>query len=149
MAAAFAASVSGDRRASRPPRHYAFRLVTRSRALIALLSLALALPSAAFAQGAGDEQYQDPFGDEQTQGGGGGGGGRAAQDDDDGLSDQPPVDPGGEQPAPPPEEPAPEPEARPALPNTGSDPRAMAFFGLLFVLVGVGLRLRTVDPDEY
>ena len=114
-----------------------------------MLSLALVLPSAAFAQGAGDEQYQDPFGDEQTQNDGRGGDGRAAQDGDDGLSEDPPVDPGGEEPAPPPEEPAPEPEARPALPNTGSDPRVLAYVGLLFVLVGVGLRLRTIDPDEY
>lgn len=34
---------------------------------IAALACALAAPSAALAQGAGDEQYQDPFGDEQSQ----------------------------------------------------------------------------------
>ena len=39
----------------------------RTRRLICLLALILALPSAAFAQGAGDDQYQDPF---AGQGGG-------------------------------------------------------------------------------
>jgi LPXTG-motif cell wall-anchored protein len=120
--------------------------MSRCRALVVLLSLALVLPSAAFGQGAGDEQYQDPFADEQTQQDQP----RAAQDDDDGLSDTPP---GGEEPAPAPEEPAEEPEQQPeeesALPNTGSDPGILAFVGLLFVLIGVGLRLRTIDPDAY
>src|SRR5688572_11918588 len=36
------------------------------RTLAVLLAL-LALPASALAQGAGDEQYQDPFGDEQGQ----------------------------------------------------------------------------------
>ena len=122
--------------------------MSRPRAIVALLTLALALPSVALGQGAGDEQYQDPFGDERprTQPATP----RAAQDD--GLSDEPPVDDG--QPAPPPDEPAPEPDPGPRedeaqLPNTGSDPRLLAFAGLLLVLVGVGLRLRTIDPDAY
>ena len=120
--------------------------MSRCRAIFVLLALVLALPSAAFAQGAGDEQYQDPFGDEQTRTQPATP--RAAQDD--GLSDEPPVD-GGE-PAPAPEDPAPEPPPRDdeaTLPNTGSDPRLLAFAGLLLVLVGVGLRLRTIDPDAY
>ena len=127
--------------------------MSRCRALVAVLSLALMLPSAAFAQGAGDEQYQDPFGDEpaQTQPAET----RAAQDDgDDGLSDAPPIDDGDTQQTPPPaddpaDEPARQDERESALPNTGHDPRVLAFFGLLFVLVGVGLRLRTHDPDAY
>jgi LPXTG-motif cell wall-anchored protein len=41
--------------------------MTRSLLCIAALLCALAAPSAALAQGAGDEQYQDPFGDEQSQ----------------------------------------------------------------------------------
>jgi LPXTG-motif cell wall-anchored protein len=131
--------------------------MSRCRALVVLLAVVLALPSSALAQGAGDEQYQDPFGEEQAQndGGSGGGGGGANAAQDDGLSDEPPV--GGDDPAPAPEpapeDPAPEEEAapadEPALPNTGSDPRVIAFLGLLFVLVGVGLRLRTLDPDAY
>ena len=41
-----------------------------------MASLLLALPSAAFAQSAGDDQYQDPFaGQDQPQGGGGNSGG--------------------------------------------------------------------------
>ena len=134
--------------------------MSRCRAVVVVLSLALMLPSAAFAQGAGDEQYQDPFGDEQSQQGGGNGGGgepRAAQDD--GLSDAPPGadngdDGSGDDGQSAPEEPADEPaqqqpEQDSALPNTGSDPRILAFVGLLFVLIGVGLRLRTIDPDAY
>jgi len=125
--------------------------MSRCRALVVVLSLALMLPSAAFAQGAGDEQYQDPFGDEQAQAQPDS---RAAQDDD-GLSDTPPGDDGGDdgQDTPPPADdepadPAPQQEDE-ALPNTGHDPLVLAFAGLLFVLVGVGLRLRTIDPDAY
>ena len=41
--------------------------MTRLLLCIAALACALAAPSAAIAQGAGDEQYQDPFGDEQSE----------------------------------------------------------------------------------
>jgi hypothetical protein len=42
--------------------------MTRSRPLAALAAtLALAFPSAALADGAGDQQYQDPFGNSQPQ----------------------------------------------------------------------------------
>ena len=85
----------------------------RPRVLICLLALILALPSAAFAQGAGDDQYQDPFGDEPAQPDSGG----------EGLSDTPP--------------------------GTGSDPRVLGLLGSAFVLMGVGLRLRTIDPDAF
>jgi LPXTG-motif cell wall-anchored protein len=123
--------------------------MSRCRAIVVVLSLALALPSAAFAQGAGDEQYQDPFGDDQTQQDRP----RAAQDDD-GLSPAPPVDEpddGGDTTPPeqPPRDPAPEPDDERALPDTGSDPRILAFVGVLLLLVGAGLRLRTIDPDAY
>ena len=136
---------------------YASGPVLRSRTIIALLALALAVPSAAFAQGAGDDQYQDPFGDEQAQNGGGGGSqSQASQDDGQGgLTDEPPVSDdnggsggtddsggsGGDE--------APAEEAPETLPNTGSEPLMLAWVGLLFVLVGVGLRLRTLDPDHY
>ena len=131
--------------------------MSRCRALVVVLALVLALPTAAFAQGAGDEQYQDPFGDEQAQNDGGNG--RAAQDDG-GLEDEPavPGDDGGDEPTPTPpdepEEPADDPAEAPArepkaLPNTGSDPLILAYVGLLFLLIGVGLRLRTIDPDAY
>ena len=128
----------------------------RLRPLACLLALALALPSAAFAQGAGDDQYQDPFGDQPT-----------AQQGGEGLSDEPPTTGGGSgsggstgsgggsgsgsggstgtgggaaDSTPAPDD---------ALPNTGSDPRPLALVGLAFVLLGVGLRLRTIDPDAF
>ena len=41
--------------------------MTRLVLCIAALACALAAPSAALAQGAGDEQYQDPFGEEQAE----------------------------------------------------------------------------------
>ena len=41
--------------------------MTRFVLCIAALLCALAAPSAALAQGAGDEQYQDPFGEEQAE----------------------------------------------------------------------------------
>jgi hypothetical protein len=120
--------------------------MSRSRAILALLALVLALPPAALGQGAGDEQYQDPFGGEQTQGGGQGGG------QDDGLSDEPPGggDSGGET-TPPDggEDEADAADEQRSRPNTGSDPRILAFVGLVFLLAGVGLRLRTIDPDSY
>lgn len=131
-------------------------------------------PSAALAQGAGDDQYQDPFGDDapaQNDGGSGGGGGSGSGSSDDGggLSDAPNVGGGsgsgsgsggsgssgsgsagttGSAAA------TPAPATAPAadgsqLPNTGSDPRALLLLGAIFVLTGAGLRLRTIDPDAY
>ncbi len=41
------------------------------------------------------------------------------------------------------------PEAAPDLPNTGSDPRMLFLTGLAMSLLGAGLRLRTVDADDY
>ncbi|HWT92942.1 MAG TPA: LPXTG cell wall anchor domain-containing protein [Solirubrobacteraceae bacterium] len=135
----------------------------------------LALPGAAFAQGAGDDQYQDPFGDEPAQNDGGSGGG------DDGLSDEPtvPGDGGGSgggsgssgsgssgsgssgsgsagstAPATGTTASPSTASATPAasgeqLPNTGSDPRFLFLLGAAFVLTGAGLRLRTIDPDAF
>ena len=133
----------------------------RSRVLPCLLALSLAAPSAALAQGAGDEQYGDPIPDTTAQnpGGGGGGGGGG------GLTDQPPgggtggggttdpgaggtTDPGtaggagatgGSDTA----------TQDSALPNTGSDPRILAYVAIVFLMVGIGLRLRTIDPDHF
>lgn len=43
------------------------------------------------------------------------------------------------------------PEAAPSseLPNTGTDPRMLFLTGLALTMVGFGLRLRTVDADDY
>jgi hypothetical protein len=129
----------------------------------------LALPGAAFAQGAGDDQYQDPFGDEQSQDGGGG------SSDDGGLSDSPPStggggggsgssgsgspgsgsgsgSSGGGSSGTAPTTPAPSAgpaEAGSQLPRTGSDPLILMALGAGLVLTGVGLRLRTIDPDAF
>ena len=35
------------------------------------------------------------------------------------------------------------------LPNTGTDPRMLFLGGLALTLIGVGLRLRTADADDY
>jgi hypothetical protein len=143
-----------------------FPAVPRLATIIA--ALVLALPGTALAQGAGDDQYQDPFAEEtaQQQGGSGSGDAEAAQDGG-GLTDEPPVGGSGDDagsgsdsgsagesgttttPAAP-EEAAPEAgEATGQLPNTGSDPRVLVLCGLAFVLIGLGLRLRTIDPNAY
>jgi hypothetical protein len=127
-------------------------------------ALLLALPGAAFAQGAGDDPYQDPFGDEPSQNDAGGGGSSGS---DGRLSDQPPVSGGGSSgadsgssgsgggsgsataPSTGAEAPAQAPEPSGALPRTGSEPLFLLGLGLAFVLTGVGLRLRTIDPDAF
>ena len=143
----------------------------RLATLISLL--VLAFPGAAFAQGAGDDQYQDPFGDQPVQNGGGGSG----DSGDGGLSDTPPgggsgggggsgsapssgggaTEPdvaGGEgttAPEAPAGDTAPEADeqAPGELPNTGTDPRLLMLLGSALVLTGVGLRLRTIDPNAF
>ena len=123
-------------------------------------------PAAAFGQGAGDDQYQDPIPDEPTteqqqdglddappgggsggggsRGGGAGGSGSAggAGSGGSGGSDRGADSAGatGAQ--------ATRAEGR-TLPNTGSEPILLAYAGLTFLLIGVGLRLRTIDPDAY
>ena len=131
-----------------------------------LAALLFGFPAAAFAQGAGDDQYQDPFGDEPSQSDSGGGGGSGS---DGGLSDEPPVSGSGSSgsgsasasgssgsgseagaassagavaPVAAAQEPG-------ALPRTGSEPLLLSGLGVAFVLMGVGLRLRTIDPDAY
>jgi LPXTG-motif cell wall-anchored protein len=62
-------------------------------------------------------------------------------EDGAGVSTTPPVPlPGSER-----ESPA----AAADLPNTGSDPRMLFLTGLAMSLLGAGLRLRTVDADDY
>ena len=138
--------------------------MTRPRLSACLLALALAVPSSAFAQGAGNDQYQDPFGDEPTQNdGGSGSGGDGGSGEGDGLSTTPPGGGSGTSGSgssgsqggttgtttPPPATTAPATSTGRQLPNTGSDPRVLALFGLALLLFGVGMRLRTIDPDAY
>jgi LPXTG-motif cell wall-anchored protein len=112
----------------------------------------LSAPVSALAQGsggAGDNQYQDPFG-----GKGGGSstttqhssssGSSATSSQSGGLSQTPNLGSSSST--------APAPATVPAgttasgtLPNTGSDPRLIVLAGLALLLFGIGLRLRTAD----
>jgi LPXTG-motif cell wall-anchored protein len=117
-------------------------VAVRTLVALAALLLSLALPSGALAQGAGDEQYQDPFGDEQSQ-------------------QEPAPTPEPAQPAPPPAAaPTPEPAspsqsqavpppaaATPAqsgdqLPYTGVDAGLVALAGAVLLSAGIALRRR-------
>ena len=112
--------------------------MTRSMLCIAALLCALAAPSAALAQGAGDEQYEDPFGDEQSQ-----------------QEPAPTATPAPAQPAPAPAQPAPAqpapstPAPAPAqasasqqLPRTGVDAGWIALAGAASLAAGLALRRR-------
>ena len=74
----------------------------------------------------------------------------------DDLDQMPPVDPGGQGTAPggdggaaPGGSTPSTPGATNQLPNTGSDPRLIVLAGAALLLVGVGLRLRTIPEDAY
>jgi LPXTG-motif cell wall-anchored protein len=109
------------------------------RSLLSCLACALllALPAAALAQGAGDEQYNDPFGDEQEQ-------------------PEPTPTPTPVPAAPPPPPPAapaqvtPAPAApgpaAPQLPRTGVDAGLVALAGALLLGGGLALRVRLREP---
>ena len=116
--------------------------MTRSLLIIAALLCALAVPSAALAQGAGDEQYEDPFGDEQSQ------------SEPTPTATPAPAQPAPAQPAPAqpvPAQPAPaQPPPAPAqasqaeqLPRTGVGAGWIALAGA--VLLASGLALRRAD----
>jgi len=115
----------------------------RIAALAAALSLAL--PAGAFAQGAGENQYTDPFEGEESApqgsgagssgsgsgtGGGGGGGGE--------LSTTPPGTSESEAT----ETPTPAGE----LARTGAEPGLVALLGAGLILTGAGLRVRVRRP---
>jgi LPXTG-motif cell wall-anchored protein len=129
--------------------------VTGRRSIVSVLATAaLALPvGPAWAQsGAGDDQYTDPFADEQAQQA------RPRQrqaqqqpgEDDPGLSEQPPVTPPTTTTPPTTPEPAePAPEEAAELPNTGYEIPAIALLGLGLLVSGIGLRLRTVDDTLF
>ena len=108
-----------------------------------LAAFMLALPSAAFAQSAGDEQYADPFGqtdqgDQSSSGGGGGGGSQGqpaqtpapapAQSGDVGAATETQV--------------AQQTDA-PTLPATGLPVGLLAGTGALLLAAGTTLRRRT------
>lgn len=107
---------------------------------IALTAAALAMPSAALAQGssgAGDDQYNDPF--ESS------GSGQTTPDSQagsgSGLTQDPNLGGGSTSSG----SSTFVPSAAGTLPNTGSDPRLLILAGLALLLSGLGLRLRTAD----
>ena len=114
--------------------------MTRSLLIVAALLCALAVPSAALAQGAGDEQYQDPFGDEQSQ------------SEPTPTATPAPAQPAPAQPAPAqpaPAQPAPAPaQASQAeqLPRTGVGAGWIALAGI--VLLAAGIALRRADLER-
>jgi LPXTG-motif cell wall-anchored protein len=92
------------------------------------------VPAAASAQSAGDEQYEDPFGDEQPQ-----------SQATPAPTQAPAAEPAQSQATPAPAEPAPPlaadmPPQRPGLPRTGSDVWLPALLGLVLLSAGVALR---------
>jgi hypothetical protein len=119
----------------------------RAAALVAVL-LALGAPAAtapvSFAQSAGDDQYEDPFGGQNEE---------PAQEEQPAPTPEPaPAEPAPAEPAPAPVEPAaestptpaaPEPGAQPAeLPRTGLDAGPVLAIGAVLLAGGVVLRLR-------
>lgn len=107
---------------------------------IAALSVAasLALPAGAFAQGAGETQYGDPFeGEERAQTGTGSGSGAGNGNAED-LSTAPPGATEAE-------------AARTRTPSgelarTGAEPGLIALLGMGLVMTGAGLRVRVRRP---
>jgi hypothetical protein len=95
-----------------------------------LAVLSLAFPAGALAQGAGDNQYEDPFA-EEGQGGAGGQGGNGDMDSLSGNA------PGTNAKA----------SARSGeLARTGAEPGVVALLGAGLLLTGAGLRIRVRRP---
>ena len=109
----------------------------RIAALAAALSLAL--PAGALAQGAGDNQYQDPFaGEDSGSGSGSGGGGGAEGTNGNGSPSNSTAS--GEQLA------SQSSTSSGQLPRTGADPGLVALLGAGLILTGAGLRVRVRRP---
>jgi LPXTG-motif cell wall-anchored protein len=115
--------------------------MTRSMLCIVALLCALAAPSAALAQGAGDEQYEDPFGDEQSQQ-------EPAPTATPAPAQPAPAQPAPAQPAPaqpapsaPPPAPA-QASASQQLPRTGVEAGWIALAGAASLAAGLALRRR-------
>jgi hypothetical protein len=112
----------------------------RSRLVALLAALALLAPASAFAQSAGDEQYQDPFGsDDQQQSSSSSGGdsssgsaGTTAQAAPTPAPTAAPVATTAQQST----------TATQQLPRTGGDPITPAVAGFWLLLGGVTLRVR-------
>jgi hypothetical protein len=104
----------------------------RLRHAVCTAAAALALaPAAAFAQGAGDDQYQDPFGDEQQE-----------EATPAPTPQAPAATPAPVQPAPTAAPPSSTPEPEDTLPYTGIDGWPVAIAGAILLGAGITLRVR-------
>ena len=117
----------------------------RSKHALTIAATAIALaPSAAFAQGAGDDQYNDPFGDEPEQEA------TPAPTPRAPAATATPAPPSTAQATPVPAGPqataTPVP-AGPTLPYTGVDAWPLALGGALLLGSGIALRVRLRDQD--
>ena len=99
-------------------------------------------PAAAFAQGAGDDQYSDPFGDEQEQA-------TPAPTPRRPAATPAPAQPSQAAATPAPAQPQPQgtPDPGPTLPYTGLDWWPLAIAGTLLVGSGLALRARVDRTD--
>jgi LPXTG-motif cell wall-anchored protein len=99
---------------------------------------ALVLPAAAWGQSAGDDQYQDPFGGQDS--------GEQAPE-----ADEPEAAPAPAAPEPAPAAPtsttAQAPNGEPQLPRTGADEGLVALAGGVLLASGLALRRRTSRPS--
>ena len=116
----------------------------RLKSAFAASAVAFALlPASAFAQGAGDDQYSDPFGSDDEE-----------QAQPTPTPRAPAATPAPAQPAPtaaPPSQPGPQPTATPSgptLPYTGFEDWIVAGSGVLLLGAGLTLRAKLRDPDE-
>src|SRR3954470_19579597 len=107
----------------------------------AAVALVLAVPGQALAQGAGDDQYTDPFGSDQATP-------TATPRPRAPAAPQPAAAPAAAPaPAATPAPPAgPAPAAGPTLPYTGSDAWVPGLSGILLLGTGAALRLRLREP---
>ena len=129
----------------------------RRRLVPLLMAAALTLPAVpAHAQGAGDDQYQDPFGAGGSSGSSSKSSAAAPRREvaqtqtQPGLSQAPPASaPSTAAPSPTPAAPAAAAPAAGALPRTGMEIPGVALLGVGLLASGVGLRLRTLDDTLY
>ena len=136
----------------------------RIAVLVAVFCLGLSVPAtAALAQGAGDQQYQDPFGDSGSGSSGSGSSGSGSSGSGTQTNAAPPsIEPL----SPSPQSsassgssasgtssgtaaaPSTAPQATGSLPNTGLDTRVLLLGGAALLIVGLGLRLRSA-PERF
>ena len=123
---------------------YTGALMSLRHVLVTAAAVAALAPSSAFAQGAGDDQYSDPFGDESEQATA-----TPAPQRPAATATPAPAQPSqAATPAPSqPDNKNPNPAPPPSLPYTGVDPWPMALGGALLLGTGLALRVRVARAD--